>query len=464
MRCVRATNGLLVLSAIVAAPLPAQDIEGDWGGSISIIGQTLPFVVHFSQSGDTLRATIDIQGVSDLPLQNVSYQPPTVRFELLAGAGLAVWEGDQSGDSIAGTFAQAGYTGRFTMSRRAPTPPDTTSVPYRQEDVYFTNGDVRLAGTLTVPEADGPFPAVVMITGSGPQNRDEQLFPDYKPFRVIADHLTRHGIAVLRYDDRGVGGSTGNVMTSTSADFAQDVLAAVDWLAARPEIDARHIGTIGHSEGGIVGPLAASQSDKIAFVVLLAGPALTGEEILYLQGEAIIRAGGGSDEDVALQRALQEQMFRAIRTDEGWDSVRALLRQQIEQSMADIPEEQRAELPNQEDLATQRIAAAVQNVQTPWFRFFIDYDPLPTLTRLRIPILAIFGEHDLQVPAQINYDVMGDALAAAGHPDYTLRIIPGVNHLFVPSETGSPAEYATQDKTFPPEFLDLITEWILART
>ncbi|MCH7875817.1 MAG: alpha/beta fold hydrolase [Gemmatimonadetes bacterium] len=457
--------GMAVMSLEIAAtPAVGQQIDGSWRGSVSVMGQVIPFVVHFATADGALGATIDIQGVSGLALKSVTWEHPAVHFELEAGPGIAVWDGELADDSIAGSFTQAGVTGTFSMVRAREDVGEEEPPPYGEEEVQFTNGEITLAGTLTVPPSPGPHPAVVMITGSGPQNRDEELFPDYKPFRVIADHLTRHGIAVLRYDDRGVGGSTGSVTEATSADFAGDVLAAVAFLRSRPEIAAGQIGVLGHSEGGIVGPLAATRSDDIAFVIMLAGPGLNGEQILYAQGELIVRAGGGDDDAVARQRALQQRIFTAIRTDRGWDEVRDMIAAQIEESLASMTVEQREAIEDDDAFIQRLVEAQIGQIRSKWFRFFIDHDPLPVLERVRVPILGLFGELDLQVPAEQNRDAIREALERSGHPDYMLRILPGVNHLFIPATTGSPSEYATLDKEFAPGFLDLIAEWILART
>ena len=263
----------LALSTATVVSVQAQSpLEGRFAGRIAIAGQNLPYAVRFTGQ-NPVTATIDIQGVTGLPLENVSYEPPRLRFELATGQGTATWNGTHDADSVFGTFTQAGFTGTFVMTKSeepesTPTPID---LPYQALDVEFVNGDVRLAGTLTIPEGAGPHPAVVLISGSGPQNRDQEIV-GFPIFGVMADHLTRNGVAVLRYDDRGVGGSTGEVNQATSSDFADDVSQAVEFLKQRADIDPAAIGLLGHSEGGLVAPITAKRRDDVAFLVLLAPP------------------------------------------------------------------------------------------------------------------------------------------------------------------------------------------------
>jgi pimeloyl-ACP methyl ester carboxylesterase len=443
-------------------------LTGQWDGAIVVLGSELPINLHFTD-GDTLTATIDIpaQGAMGLPLRNVSREDRRVHFELMGGPGLAVFDGLVDGDSIAGTFEQSGVSGTFGLRRatEAAANPSTDDdpAPYRAEEVTFTSGDITLAGTLTLPEGAGPHPAVVLITGSGPQNRDEEVF-GMRPFRLLADHLTRAGIAVLRYDDRGVGGSTGNVQLATTADFADDALAGVDLLAGRPDIDAAHIGLMGHSEGWIVAPIAANRSTDVAFIVLLAGTAVTGAEILVAQGKAILEANGASPEQLAEQERIQQMTFAALRADTGWDNLRAEIERQIRRSIEELPSEQRGAVTDIETMMRTRADQQMIVVRTPWFRYFVDYDPATTLRQVRVPVLAVFGELDLQVPPAVTLEPMRAALEAAPTDDVTIEVVAGANHMFQAATTGSPGEYATLPKEFTPGFAALVSDWILQRT
>lgn len=399
----------------------------------------------------------------------VRFDPPRVHSELPAGPGLAVFDGELGGDSIGGTFTQAGVAGTFWLRRAgAPAQAEGTTAaadraPYREEEISFTNGDVRLVGTLTLPPATGPFPAVVLISGSGPQDRDETL-AGFRPFKLIADYLGRHGIAVLRYDDRGVGGSSGSVFQATARDFAADVASAVRLLRSRPEIDPNAIGLIGHSEGGIVAPLAAAESDDVQFIVLLAGTAVRGDSLLFAQGALIARAMGASASDLAAQRQLQQRMLGAVRTDRGWDELEQEVRDRIRAGVERMPPDQRAAITDVDAFIESQARQQFLSLRTPWFRFFIDHDPALTLQRVDVPVLALFGERDLQVPPSVNRPPMARALRAGGNPDYTIEEIPGANHLFQAATTGTPAEYVTLEKTFVPDLLQRITHWIRERT
>ena len=293
-----------------------------------------------------------MQGATDIAIDRVEFAGGHLTLGIAAVGG--GYEGDLDGDTSTGTWSQAGNSLPLTLERRAggtfeltlertdevaaaPTRPQHPQppYPYELEEVQVVSaGDVTLAGTLTRPRGNSPVPAAVLITGSGPQDRDEALM-GHKPFHVLADHLTRQGVAVLRLDDRGVGDSTGSFATATSEDFADDALAAVAFLAGRNGIGP--IGLIGHSEGGLVAPMAANRSDHVAFVILLAGPGLTGEEILYRQSELIIKAGGGTDELAAVNRRTQEAMFQLVKTETDPDRLRTRLREALEASLADAP-------------------------------------------------------------------------------------------------------------------------------
>jgi len=453
-----------------ASDLAAQETDpaaegGVWTGSLAVLGQDLGFRVAFRREGDSLRATMDIpaQGAHELELIHVAATSARVHFELEAGPGLAVWDGRMVDGVVEGEFTQGGARGTFHMARGEAPPPPATAVetrPYRSDELEFANGDVRLSGTLTVPEGSGPFPAVVLLSGSGPQDRDSDLL-GFPVFRVLADHLTRSGIAVLRYDDRGVGGSTGSVFLSTTDDFADDALAAIRSLAGLPDIDPDRIGLFGHSEGAVVAPLAASRSETVAFVVLLAGTTVPGAEVIYEQGAAIARVAGASEADIASGRDLQQRMFETLVN--GGDLAPFLpeVEASIRERIAALPAAERDAIVDVDEYVGRQAAAQIQQIQTPWFRFFLAYDPIPALRATTVPVLALFGERDLQVTPAQNMGPMTDALR--DNPDATLQVVPGANHLFQSAGTGSPSEYATLDSRFAPGVLETISDWILAR-
>lgn len=493
MRLVWYSSLILAIVMLTADPVSAQEtIEGRWDGAIHVLGQELAVSVSFETTQGGLTATIDIpqQFARGLALTNVRFERPKVHFELQAHPGLAVFDGRLEDETISGDFAQAGVEGTFSLTRAAPTDQaraggageageaqraegagreeSTSAVAdrYREEEVTFDNdreGIVTLAGTLTLPLTGGPHPAVVMITGSGPQNRDEELF-GFKPFKIIANHLTPNGVAVLRYDDRGVGGSTGNVAISTSQDFAGDVLAAVRFLRSRKDIDPDKIGLIGHSEGAIVAPLAAAFSKDVAFIVLLAGTAVIGEELLYAQIERLLRLSGATDEVIAARLDFQRRVFAALRTGEGWEAIEEELRVVSREQVESMPADQRDAIKDADAFVETRVKAQLAEIRTPWFRYFIDYDPVPALKEVKVPVLALFGELDVQVPPDVNRDPMERAFEASGHQKYTILVLPGANHFFMAAKTGSPSEYPSLEKQFVPGFLDLLNDWILERT
>jgi pimeloyl-ACP methyl ester carboxylesterase len=457
------TRALAVLVVTLAVVAPGfaqatQGVAGKWDGAITVGGREIPIQVTFA--ADAAKGTIDIQGVTGLALQNLKVDPDGVHFELPAGLGLAVFEGTLKGEAIVGKFTQGAAVGTFTLRRHkdvpvVPEPPP----PYTQEEVKIVNGPITLAGTLTLPPSPGRHPAVVLITGSGPENRDEEVF-GFKVFRLIADHLTRNGIAVLRCDDRGVGGSNGSTPNSTSADFADDVVAEVAFLKARPDIDAKHIGVLGHSEGGLIGPLAATRSPDIAFVVMLSGPALTGEQILLAQGAAMLKVHGATQADLDKQARTQRLLMDAAKKNDGWDAAEKQLQAEVAEQVAQLPESQRARM---SEIGQQQIKGQIAAVRQPWFRFFLTYDPLPALEKLKCPVLALFGELDLQVPTADNKAAMEKVFAKARNRDVTIKVLPQANHLYQVAKTGDPAEYTTLKKEFVPELLPLLTTWIQER-
>ncbi|GMV27259.1 MAG: lipoprotein [Phycisphaerae bacterium] len=449
-----------------------------WSGSIALPGGIkLDFSVDLSSDKGTI--SIPMQGVRDLALDDVAVSETQLRFVLKpAGAPpMAYAHFDlkvEPDGTAAGTLKQAGQEFPVTARRLAegekpasmnrPQEPKAP-FPYAIEDVEFQNAEagVTLAGTLVVPQTQGPHPAAVLVTGSGPQDRDESLL-GHRPFLVLADHLVRHGIAVLRYDDRGVGKSTGSFATATSDDFAGDALAAVRFLMTRPEIDAKKIGIVGHSEGGLIAPICASRSSDVAYIVLLAGTGVPGAEIIALQGKLIAIANGAPADQAEQGAAMSAEVFRMIADGTPDDQVAARVREIAEQQFNAAPaaqdlgeEERTAKI---DELVTQNMA----QLTSPWFRRFLVMDPRENLRKVTCPVLAINGSLDLQVPPSQNLPEIEKAVKAGGNTDVTTRELPGLNHLFQRATTGSPTEYAQIEETFAPEALTLITEWITEKT
>ena len=437
-------------------------IAGVWNGAIALPGG--PLSVAVTLANDTAGAwtgTIDIpaQGAKGLVLEAISAADRAVSFRIRSVPGNPIFNGQLSddGNRMAGTFLQNGTTLPFELTRQhrpqTPKPP----FPYKAEDVRYRNdaAGIQLAGTLTLPVSLTPTRAVVLISGSGPQDRDGTLF-DHKPFLVLADHLTRAGIAVLRVDDRGVGGSERGSAAATTEDFAGDALAGVAYLKTRPEIDARRIGLVGHSEGATIAPIAAVRSSDIAFIVMLAGTGVPGDQILVAQVEAIARAQSLPPAVIAWDRSMRERVYALVKSEAGAVPDAAARRALID-SIPPVPG-----APDATSARTQ--AATLLNVSSqPWFRFFLTYDPRTTLPQVTCPVLALGGSLDLQVLAAQNLPVIKAALESRGNRDVTVTTLPGMNHLFQTAKTGLPAEYATIDETIAPSVLQIVAEWIQKR-
>jgi pimeloyl-ACP methyl ester carboxylesterase len=456
------------LEVVEEAPPKYKPVVGVWDGAIEIIGKTLGISITFKTKGGELKATIDIpeQSAFALPLTNVRFDSSKVHCDLPAGPGLAVFDGALKGDSVSGVFKQAGMTGTFHLVRgiaKEGVEQPVEIVPYKKEEVVFHSDTVKLAGTLTIPSTPGPHPAVVMITGSGPQNRDEELF-GFKPFKLIADHFTRNGIAVLRYDDRGVGGSSGSTSQSTTADFAKDVLAAIHFLQSRNDINPKQIGLCGHSEGGIVAPLAASESRDVAFVICIAGTGVDGRKTILAQQEAIMRADTATEDAIRKALNVSQLAFDLALSQKDSVEVRKALRASVVDEMNAMTNDQRKAITNEEEFIRIRVEAQITSFQSPWFKFFLTYDPSPALEKVKCPVLALFGGLDLQVLAELNKNAMESALKMGGNKDYTFQVFPKADHLFLTAATGSPSEYSKLKKEFVPGFLETMTKWILKRT
>lgn len=441
--------GLLVaaLSTTGMAQSPTPDPAGDWRGTLAVGAVTLRIALHI---GPTSTFDSPDQGVLGLPAQ-VTIENGRVTATV-TGAG--VFEGVLSADgqTLDGVLKQGPTSlplhlerGVFSAANRPQTP--RPPYPYDVEQVTYENSKangVRLAGTLTTPRIDGPFPAVLLITGSGAQDRDETLF-EHKPFLVLADALTRHGIAVLRVDDRGVGGSSPGPSDATTADFATDAEAGLAWLRSRDDIDTGRIGLLGHSEGGLIAPLVASRDPGVSFVVLWAGPGVSGKDTIVGQVRALALASGASADEAGKAAATQAAILDAVLAASDAARLRAALDELTASGRAPaIPD------------------AALAQLNSPWYRYFLAYDPGPALRAARMPVLALLGGKDTQVPVAENEPALRDALA--GNNQACVEVLPGLNHLFQAAPTGAVSEYGLIEETVAPAALNRIVDWIAAQT
>ena len=467
------TGGVSLSGSAQPRSKPDENIEGIWQGTLKVSVMELRVVFKISKKPDgTLSATLDSpdQGVKDIPVDEVALKNNNLRLNVKSIQGVFEGEIKENGATIKGQWKQGGMSLPLVLKRvdevpevRRPQEPKKP-YPYDEEKIVYENksAGIKLAGTLTFPRTKGPFPAVLLITGAGPQDRNETLL-GHRPFLVLADYLTRRGVAVLRVDDREVGGSTGNFSEATSKDFASDVLAGVGYLKGRKEINPKQIGLIGHSEGGVIAPMVAVQSPDVAFIVMMAGTGLTGEEILYLQSDMILKAAGATDKIVAFIRETQEREFAVIKKEKNRAIAEKKLREilqwqkQVQEKLSKQEQEWLDSLGDMSELE-------IKMVLSPWFRQILTYDPRPTLMKVKCPVLAIIGELDLQVAPKENLRAIEEALKAGGNKHYVVKELPKLNHLFQTAKTGALSEYAKIEETISPAALKLIADWVLEQT
>ncbi|CAD5275771.1 MULTISPECIES: S9 family peptidase [unclassified Imperialibacter] len=459
----------MLLIVLTAVSTHGQDITGQWNGILKVQGIQLRVVFNISRVENVYRSTMDSpdQGARGIPVTTTSFENATLKLTV-ANAGI-VYEGVLGNDGVVvGNFKQAGQSFPMNLSKdivekeRVVRPQEPTKpYPYHSEDITFENkkAGIFLAGTLTLPRETGVFPVAILISGSGPQNRDEEL-AGHKPFLVLSDYLTRNGVAVLRFDDRGTASSEGDFKTATSADFATDVEAAIDYLRTRKEIDKRKIGLIGHSEGGLIAPMVAARFKDVAFIVLLAGTGIPGDQLLLEQQQLIGKASGLSDDVLQKNQSISKKAFEMVVKSTDPEQLRTDLTNYL--SIA-LREDGTAALPqgmNVDDFVNLQVSQLV----SPWMQYFIKYDPVPALEKVKCPVLALNGENDLQVPPKENLEAIKKALTKGGNKKATIKELPGLNHLFQESKTGTLAEYAVIEQTFSPMALTEVSDWILGQT
>lgn len=467
---------LPVVGALVVSPVGAvaQDaagsLAGTWAGTLDTGAARLTIVFHVERADDgTLRGSMDSpdQGATGIPLSGVSIEGRAVRLDVAVAGGGFSGTLAEGGDAIRGTWTQGPASLPLELARSAAAPAPARPqepkppLPYTTVEVTFPNpaAGIELAGTLTLPALDA-YPGVVLVSGSGPQDRDETVM-GHRPFLVLADHLTRNGIAVLRFDDRGVGRSGGDFATATSEDFASDALAALAFLRSGGPIPITFAGIAGHSEGGLIAPMAASRSADVSFVVMLAGPGVPGRDIILAQGERIGRAAGTPQPVLDFNGRIQSGLADVVAREPDTARAATLMRALIDEEVAAAPPALRQQLG--QAFGPDAAAQAVAQFNTPWFRYFLGHDPRPDLERVRVPVLALIGEKDMQVPADQNVGEIRAALQRGGNRDATVRVLPGLNHLFQTATTGVPSEYAMIEETMSPIALEAVTRWILER-
>jgi pimeloyl-ACP methyl ester carboxylesterase len=447
---------LLLLAAPLAAQAAAPSLVGDWQGALSVGGTDIPLIVHLRQQPDgRYTGTLDSpkQQAYGLPITSISQRADSVTLQLTAPAARFVSRLSADGQQLDGAWQQGGQAAPLRLTRQAagsvssgrrpqtPQPP----FPYRSQDVSFANAgaNIKLGGTLTIPPGKGPFPALIMVTGSGAQDRDETIL-GHKPFLVLADYLTHRGYVVLRYDDRGVGQSGGDRTNYTTADGVTDAQAALAYLRQRPEVRAGQVGLLGHSEGAMVGLLAATQASPPDFLISLAGPAVRGVEMMVRQNEDLGRAAGLPAEQLTATKALNQQIYLTV-----------LQTPDNQQAQAQV-----VALFRQAGLNAAQAQQQAVGLTTAWYRQLLAFDPQPLLPKVKCPVLALNGSKDLQVAASQNLPALEKGIRSGGNADVTAQELPGLNHLFQTAPTGQPQEYGQLEETFAPSALAVIGDWL----
>lgn len=442
----------------------SQDITGDWYGNLSAMGSEIGFVFQISKNGDTFSGTMSVpqQNANGIPLSSVtlSENTLTIKFD---PAGLT-YSGKVNNRQIDGTFSQNGMTFPMVLTREKPEakkinrPQEPKApFPYESEEVTFENSaeKITLAGTFTYPKTKN-FPTVILISGSGQQDRNAEIF-GHKPFLVIADYLTRNGIGVLRLDDRGVGKSGGDPSTSTSLNFASDTEAAFQFLKKNPLVNAKKIGLIGHSEGGMIAPIVAAKNPSFQFIVLLAAPGIPCDELLLEQSYLIGKSSGMNETELLETKKINQQIYTAVKSEKSNEAVLAELESIFFEMYKNDTAFNTLEEKDKKTVVQQQISPLL----TPWYRYFIRYRPEVNLEKITCPVLVLNGEKDLQVPPQANVEGIKNSLIKARNKSVTTKIYPNLNHLFQECKTGSVEEYGTIEQTFSPQVLQDVKDWII---
>ncbi len=471
MLLLRRSPCLIIACLLFIMPSYSQNtdlIVGDWQGTLKWGNTSLRLVFHIEADDEgQLSSTMDSpdQGAKGIVTSKTRWVDGKLDIEvaLVGGAFSGVMEGEE----IKGTWSQGGgslplvikrMTEPITFNRpQEPKPP----YPYKEEMVRYKNVEegFELEGTLTIPETEGPHAAVILVSGSGPQDRNEEIM-GHKPFLVLADYLTRNGIAVLRYDDRGVGNSGGNFGTSTTLDFAKDADAAVQYLRSRTDIDLESIGIVGHSEGGLIAPIVAHKEDSgVSFIVMLAGPGQRGKEILLSQSTQMAHLQGMSPSLVEKMKVANTRLYDTVLDVEDIDLLKIRLKNELDEMRKEFTAEDVAGI----GLIEARDDQIIGQLASPWMKRFMGLDPQTYLKQVTVPVLSLIGEKDMQVLAGINNKVIENALDVAGNTDYTIRTLPELNHLFQHAESGLPAEYAKIEETFSEDVMEMIVDWIKER-
>lgn len=449
----------------------AEDpLIGVWQGTVNHpkIGEVKFYFTIEIKDANTYMGKVDIpvQKARGIPVNEVRFDAPGLVLDI-SSFGI-VYEGTVAADfsSIKGELKVGDEILPLELKRSAGVPearrPQEPQKPYPYEEIEITfpnpEANITLSGTLTLPPGPGPFPAAILISGSGPHDRDESI-AGHRPFLVISDYLTRYGIAVLRCDDRGVMKSEGDFHKATTPDFATDAQAAWAFLSRHSRIDGRRIGLIGHSEGALIGSMVAALNPDAAFLVLLAGTGVPGEQLALMQSQEVSKSRGASVEAIRKETRMNERLFQVFKTQEDAQLAEVEMKQIISDSLAQMSDAEKKEL----DVSEQTLITDMKGflADYPWARFVLGYDPVTDLQKVRCPVLALNGDKDTQVPADVNLKAIEKALKKAGNTNYEIKKLPGLNHMFQAAQTGHPREYGKIEETIAPFVLQLIGDWII---
>jgi pimeloyl-ACP methyl ester carboxylesterase len=456
----------IIVTSISIASAFSQDISGDWSGKTKRGEKELTFVFNFKKEKNTYSATM---AVPTFRIDGI--KPTATTFEngtlIIDGSNVGMnYKGiyNKELQIFEGTYKEGAIVLSLNLKRGAEKTADSRRpqepikpYPYYEEEVVFENvgAKVSLSGTLTLPSKNGNFPVAILISGSGAQDRDES-FMGHKPFLVLSDHLTRQGIAVLRFDDRGHGKSTGDFGAATTADFAKDVLSAVTYLKTRKDIDLKHIGLIGHSEGGIIAPLVANQTKDVSFIVLLASTGISGTELSVMQSKTL--RGFPVDDEVAYEKNTRKAIA-IVTSNKSNQEIKNELTKHYNEFLRPIL----TSLGAPEKNINAFIDGQLKTSLKPWSKYFLQYNPADEFEKLQIPVLSLNGNKDTQVDAKINQTGIKNALIKGENKDYKIVELENLNHFFQECETGKMNEYRKIDQTFSPLALKEISTWVLKR-
>ena len=450
---------LLLMGILVPVCIYSQDISGAWNGKLSLPTGSLTICFNLQKTEQGYTSTCDSpdQGVKGIPTESTLFNDSVLTIQIPNIH--ASYKGKLGADNkIYGNFTQGiplkldlekGESAKMNRPQE-PQPP----FPYKVEDITIENpqAGITLAGTLTLPEQGSKFPAVVLVTGSGPQNRDEEIM-GHKPFLVIADYLTRNGIAVLRCDDRGVGKSKGVYASATNEDFASDAEAAFQYLKSRKEINSKQIGIIGHSAGGTIAFMLAARNKEVAFIVSLAGATIQGDSLILKQSEMISKSSGMPDAAWELTKPVLRTRYALLTQDKSTEEIRKELYANVAQTLSP------GQL--QDPNVMKQAEAQMNSMLSPWYLHFMRYDPTSDLKKTKCPVLALNGEKDLQVDADMNLGAVEQWVKSNGNKQVTTKEYPGLNHLFQACKTCTISEYGQLEETISPEVLKDMSDWIL---